>query len=235
MIFIMLYDTFIDSESPQMEKAFFSLASFFIWIRIMHLLKLFEQSSFLLRLSARILYNLRYLLIFMFITIIGCGVTFYFLTAEDFNTPQEGIEYIFLVFAGFYQPEDFNNVYLDVLLVIMNFIIVFFFGTLIISVAVHSYSTEKIVDENIAYKDKCAMIGLYSYMLTDKPFRDLNKKYLAIATVEEKRGAKAKGDEKKNQAKMMKNFEKRIRGLETKVEKSFKDVMDRLDLITDQK
>jgi len=143
MIFIMLYDTFIDSESPGVERAFFSMASFFIWIRIVHLMKLFEQSSFLLRLAGKILFNLRYLLIFMAIFILGCGVTFYFLTIDNFNTPFEGIEYIFLLFSGSWAPEDFNNTYLDVLLVVVQFISIFFFTTLIISVSVHSYTTDK--------------------------------------------------------------------------------------------
>jgi len=33
----------------------------------------------------------------------------------------------------------------------------------------------------------------------------------------------------------MKNFEKKLKGLDQKVEKSFKDIMDRLDLIAEAK
>lgn len=233
MIAIMLYDTFIDSESPQVERAFFSLASFFIWIRIVHLMKLFEQSNFLLRLAGSILYNLRYLLVFLGIFILGCGVVFYFLTVEDFNSPFDGIEYIFLLFSGVWSPEDFSNGYLDVLLVVIQFITIFFFWTLLINVAANTVNHDKAIDENLSYQNKCAMVGLYAYLLNVRPFRDQKCKYLAIATVEEKKAKKV--NEKKQQAKLLKNFEKKLRALDSKVEKSFKDIMDRLDVIAEAK
>jgi len=41
MGFIVIYDTFVDSDTAYMEKTFYSLSAFFIWIRIVHLMKCF--------------------------------------------------------------------------------------------------------------------------------------------------------------------------------------------------
>lgn len=41
IIFIIVYDLFIDSNNSDLEKTFYSASSFFVWIRVIHLLKVF--------------------------------------------------------------------------------------------------------------------------------------------------------------------------------------------------
>jgi hypothetical protein len=79
LLFIIIYDTaFIDS--PEMERAFFSASSFLIWIRIIHLFKLFAPTAHLLRMGSTILFQMRFLIYFIIVSLISFGFTFYFLS-----------------------------------------------------------------------------------------------------------------------------------------------------------
>ena len=86
------------------------------------------------------------------------------------------------------------------------------------------------------------MIALYSYLLTETAVRDPAKKYLLIATVTEgrKKGALGKSDNSGSsgiiksggnigemrvmQTKMLKNFDRKMNTLSSKVEKTLKDI-----------
>jgi len=63
-----------------MEKTFYSLSAFFIWIRVVHLLKCFAQTAYLLRMGSQILFRLRFLISFILIALVAFGFTFYFLS-----------------------------------------------------------------------------------------------------------------------------------------------------------
>ncbi len=80
MLTIIFYNAFIDSNSPRVETAFYSAAVFFIWIRVVHLLKVFSHTAYLLRMGSAILFHMRYLICFILISLLAFGFTFYFLT-----------------------------------------------------------------------------------------------------------------------------------------------------------
>jgi hypothetical protein len=87
IFFIVIYDT-VASSSPRMEKTFYSLSAFFIWVRVVHLMKCFSQTSYLLRMGSEILYRMRYLITFILISLFAFGFTFYFLDDSSQLTPQ---------------------------------------------------------------------------------------------------------------------------------------------------
>lgn len=71
--------------------------------------------------------------------------------------------------------------------------------------------------------------------------RDPSKRYLLIATVTEGKKGKsgsssnglfASGDSRNAQAKMMKTMDRRLNNLTVKVEKTLKDISDRLDSVS---
>jgi hypothetical protein len=94
------------------------------------------------------------------------------------------------------------------------------------------------------------LIALYSYLMNEKAIREPAKKYLLIATVTEgKKGKNTRsqgsasfggnsnqgGDMKTLHAKMLKNMDRRLNNLTNKVEKTLKDISDRLDTVTQQR
>lgn len=80
ILFIIAYDLFIDSENRALEKTFYSASSFFVWIRVLHLLKIFAHTAQILRMGAEILHRMRYLISFVVISLLAFGFTFYFVS-----------------------------------------------------------------------------------------------------------------------------------------------------------
>jgi len=160
MIFIIVYDLFIESSNQQLEKTFYSASSFFIWIRVIHLMKCFDHTAFLLRMGADILHRMRYLIAFIIISLLAFGFTFFFVsefsntsTPEVFSieTPYDGIGYMFQVLLGQYDTTNFNNVYLSILQVVVSFFNYFFIFTLIIALSASAFSRDSDIDSNVAY------------------------------------------------------------------------------------
>ena len=94
---------------------------------------------------------------------------------------------------------------------------------------------------NEAYLDKAALIGLYSYLLTDAPIRDASMNYLLVATVTEGRKGTRKNmdgeqtqiggtsnDPRAQQAKMMKDIERKINSLSSKVDRSLREIKEKV-------
>jgi hypothetical protein len=82
MLIIISWNMFVE-KSPAMTLTFFSITSFLIWLRVVHLLKLFKESAYMLRMGGEILYAMRHLFWFIAISIIAFGFTFYFLSDSE--------------------------------------------------------------------------------------------------------------------------------------------------------
>jgi len=111
MLFIIIYDTIVQ-DSPDMEKTFYSASSFLIWVRIIHMFKLFGPTAHLLRMGTQILVQMRFLIYFIIVSLISFGFTFYFLSGKEFEDPAGGVKYMFLVLIGNYDSSIFDNYYL---------------------------------------------------------------------------------------------------------------------------
>ena len=145
---------------------------------------------------------------------------------------------------GQYSTDDFDNIYLNILLVLVSFFNFFFIFTLIVALSVVSFSKDSDTNSNEAYQDKASLIALYSYLMTEKAVREPTKRYLLVATVTESKKNKGSnsssvyggnnniGDMKGLQAKMLKNMDRRLNNLTSKVEKTLKDISDRLDTVS---
>ncbi len=136
IIFIIVYDTFIKPDDFFMMRGFFSVSAFLVWLRVIHLMKLFDSTAYMLRLAGNILFRMRYLIFFIMVVILGFGFTYSFLNHDDEFGALDGFEFIFNVLLGFYEPEDFSGIYqyaLYLVLVMMNY---FFMLTLIIALSV---------------------------------------------------------------------------------------------------
>jgi len=229
IIFILIYDTFIKPNDEYMKTTFFSISSFLIWSRVLHLLKIFESTSYLLRLAAQIMFRMRYLIFIILISLAAFGYTFYFLNTDPHYTPVEGFKFMFNVLLGFYDPNDFNTTFLSILYIMVIFVNTFFIMTLIIALSVIALEGDNDVDGNQSYQDKASLICLYSYLLQDKPIRRSYQNYLLLATVTERQqraskkggkggiigGSSAGGSEnKKIQQKMLKTMEDKMAALQ---------------------
>ena len=101
-----------------------------------------------MRLGGSILWKMRHLLVFLLIALFALGFNFYILTSDSYQTPSEGIAFMFLVMLGNYDVAAFNNGYLITLFVLAVFINICFFMTLIISIAVNALKSDSGVDSN---------------------------------------------------------------------------------------
>jgi hypothetical protein len=117
IIFIIVYDLILNANT-QFEEFFYSASSFFIWIRVIHMMKVFPQTSYLLRMGTEVLYRMRYLICFIIVSLLAFGFTYYFVADPDsinhFQTdsPAHSVGYMFEVLIGQYDVSSFNNTYL---------------------------------------------------------------------------------------------------------------------------
>lgn len=107
--------------------------------------------------GAEILHRMRYLICFIVISLLAFGFTFYFVS--DYNsssglkteTPFQGFNYMFQVLLGQYDADNFNNIYLSILLVLVSFFNFFFIFTLIVALSIVSFSKNSDIYSNEAY------------------------------------------------------------------------------------
>lgn len=123
MMFVVVWDTFyINSKENHhndgLQKTLYSLTAFLVWLRVVHLLKCFTHTSYLLRMATEILYRIRWLIAFIIISLLSFGFTFYFVddgrkTSEEtgFENPEDGIRQMFYVLLGRYDVQAFENTY----------------------------------------------------------------------------------------------------------------------------
>ena len=78
MMFIIVYNTIMGTDSEDLSKTFYSASAFFVWIRVIHLMKLFSHTAYLLRMANEILFRIRWLICFIVISLLAFGFTFYF-------------------------------------------------------------------------------------------------------------------------------------------------------------
>jgi hypothetical protein len=247
MMFVVVWDTFFinsNYHNDVMQKTLFSMTAFLIWIRVVHLMKCFTHTAYLLRMATEILFRIRWLIAFIIISLLSFGFTFFFvddgkLAYEDslpIDSPQDGIRQMFYVLLGRYDVSSFDNIYQNILLVIVTCFNAFFIFTLLISLSVMSFSKSGDnggVWSNEAYQDKVSLIGLYSYLLEEQAVREPSKAYLLIATVTEGRkrdqGAVTQvggvnTDPRIVQAKTLKSIDRRLNALSSKVERTLREI-----------
>ena len=83
MMFVIIWDTFLlDKDrkgADNLQKTLYSLTAFFVWIRVIHLLKCFSQPSYLIRMASEIIYRIRWLIAIIVISLLSFGFTFFFI------------------------------------------------------------------------------------------------------------------------------------------------------------
>lgn len=200
-----------------------------------------------------ILFRIRWLIAFIFISLLSFGFTFFFVEensqfiGNDSNIqgPADGIKQMFYVLIGRYDVHSFSNTYQWILLVIVACFNAFFIFTLLVSISVVAFTkggsdANGGVWSNEAYQDKASLIGLYSYLLEEKAVREPSKAYLLIATLTDSRKRMSKGDASNSQiggginsdprivqAKMMKSIDRRLNTLQSKVERALKEIQEK--------
>lgn len=241
MMFVVVWDMFFNegnAESGELQKTLYSTTAFLVWTRVIHLMKCFTHTAHLMRMATEILYRIRWLIAFIIISLISFGFTFFYVSGSKMTSPFEGIQEMFQVLLGQYDITAFTNNYQMVLLVIVSCVNAFFIFTLLVSLSVISFAKgDRGVWSNESYQDKASLIGLYSYLLTEQAIRVPAKQYLLLATVSDcrKRGshggepgqtqmAGAASDPKTVQKKTMKNIERRLTSLQSKLDRSLKEI-----------
>jgi hypothetical protein len=259
MMLVVTWDLFFTSGSQRehnvgIAKTLYSMTAFFVWIRVIHLMKCFTHTSYLLRMATEILYRIRWLIAFIVISLLSFGFTFYFVDEGkkvdgDYESavvnPEDGIKQMFYVLLGRYDVQQFENTYQWVLLIIVTFFNAFFIFTLLIALSVMSFSKSTGsaggVWSNEAYQDKASLISLYSYLLEERAVREPCKPYLLIATVTDNKRSLRKdpsssqisgglntSDPRVAQAKMMKSIDRKLISLQGKVERALKEIQEKV-------
>ena len=182
IIFIVAYEAAVDENDFILMETFYSISAFLVWTRVIHLLRLFNPTAYLLRLAGGILFRMRYLIFFILISLFAFGYTYSFLKGDDEFGAIDGFVFMFDVILGFYSPSDFSGLFKTILYVMVVFVNYFFIITLIIAISVNGLSGDNAMDGNQSYQDRCALMSLYSYLLTDKEIRQATDNYVLLAT-----------------------------------------------------
>ena len=148
IIFIIIWDIFVKHDDFMMMQTFYSISAFLVWTRILHLLRLFNPTAYMLRLAGGILFKMRYLLFFMIISMFAFGYTYSFLKADDDFGAIDGFLFMFDVLLGFYSPSDFSGLFPGILYVMVLYVNYFFIVTLIIAISVNGLSGDNEMDGN---------------------------------------------------------------------------------------
>jgi hypothetical protein len=110
MMFVVTWDMFFRgdaksgtvNETSGLQKTLYSTTAFLVWIRVVHLLKLFTHTSYLLRLATEILYRIRWLIAFIVISLLSFGFVFYYVDDSKNSEPIDGVKQMFHVLLGRY-------------------------------------------------------------------------------------------------------------------------------------
>ena len=234
MMFVATWDIFFKDDSTgtngtsALQKTLYSTTAFLIWTRVVHLLKIFTHTSYLLRVATEILYRIRWLIAFIVISLLSFGFVFYYVDDSTSAQPVDGVKQIFHVLLGQYDINAFANTYQTILLVIIASFNAFFIFTILIQISVGSFTKADGTQtggvwSNEAYLDKASLMGLYSYLIEERAIRRNNNQYLTIATkIEHKKGllrkavpgesqlAGIQNNPRIMQVKMIKNIERRV-------------------------
>ncbi len=117
MMFVATWDIFFKADSTSnngtsaLQKTLYSTTAFLIWTRIVHLLKIFTQTSYLLRVASEILFRIRWLIAFIVISLLSFGFVFYYVDDSKTAEPMDGVKQIFHVLLGQYDVNAFANTY----------------------------------------------------------------------------------------------------------------------------
>ena len=124
MMFVVVWDIFFsakdgNSHDDGLQKVLYSTTAFFVWIRVVHLLKCFTHTSYLLRMATDIVYRIRWLIAFIVISLLSFGFTFFFVEENsqfigndsEITSPADGIRHMFYVLLGRYDVHSFSNTY----------------------------------------------------------------------------------------------------------------------------
>jgi hypothetical protein len=192
MMFVATWDIFFKSDSSSngtsaLQKTLYSTTAFLVWTRVLHLLKIFTHTSYLMRLASEILYRIRWLIAFIVISLLSFGFVFYYVDDSLTTQPIDGVKQIFHVLLGQYDINAFTNTYQTILLIIIASFNAFFIFTILVQISVGSStsndgSSAGGVWSNEAYLDKASIMGLYSYLIAEMPIRRTFNQYLTIAT-----------------------------------------------------
>jgi len=118
MMFVVTWDIFFRGDSKSginetsaLQKTLYSTTAFLVWTRVVHLLKLFTHTSYLLRLATEILYRIRWLIAFIVISLLSFGFVFYYVDDNKTSEPIDGLRQMFHVLLGRYDINQFANTY----------------------------------------------------------------------------------------------------------------------------
>jgi phosphatidylglycerophosphatase A len=218
MMFVVVVDMMEMGMGVRSQGGFhmtvYSLTAIFAWIRVVHLLKCFSHTSYLLRVAGEVLYKVRWL-----VALIGLS---------------------FISFTIYYAQDKSEDTYEgDQSVVVSTVVSAFFFVALLVALGV-TFFNKNGVWSNEAYLDKACLIGLYSYLLEDKAVRDPKKDYLVITTLVENRKKALKDltqsqinggttvDPWVAQAKLIKSIDRRLNQLSSKVDKSLREIQEKV-------
>ena len=96
MMFAIVWDRFfIDDETEKphagnLQKTLYSLTAFVVWLRVVHLLKCFTHTAYLLRMATAIVHRIRWLIALILISLAAFGFTYFFVD-DSGDSPYNGV------------------------------------------------------------------------------------------------------------------------------------------------
>jgi hypothetical protein len=229
MVFMDQYQIRMNLNETPTQIAIQAIATLMIWLKFLYFLRIFEATSSLIRMIMQVIYDIRYFLMVLLLTIIAFGDSFktisngndkagrfvdkgffgsfffvYNMSLGDFDTGKFGDIQVGLVWFLFFFCTMFN------MIIMLN---------LLISIISESYTK---ISENIkaaAYQEKASMVAGNTFMIPDKRRNEfcLPNKYLVVAK-------DVSGEIDADEDEMEEHFENLRKQVMTKVDASQKHI-----------
>jgi len=152
-----------------------------MWLKFLYFFRIFEQTSYLIRMIVEVVIDMRHFLLVLFVTIIGFGNAFLVLSLgnvgnslEDKNvfigTFVDSIFYSYRMALGDFATDEFGEVgvplvwILFIVFTVFNMIVML---NLLIAIISDSYARVAAVSKQATYQERASMIAENNYLISD--------------------------------------------------------------------
>jgi hypothetical protein len=182
-----------------------AIASFFMWFKLLYFMRIFRNTSYLIRMIITVIYDMRSFLLLLFITIIAFGDSWLSISLGNVEEEQfvhnfgEAIFFTYRVILGDFDTTAFGSVavhlclFLFIICTVLNMIVML---NLLIAIISESFAAVNEKSDNASYQEMASMICENSYLIPYWVKEEYNTKdkYLLVVTDYDKEQAQTNKD-----------------------------------------
>ncbi|CDW88905.1 wd-40 repeat protein [Stylonychia lemnae] len=191
------------------QRGFISIVTLLMWMKFLYFFRLFDSTSYLIRIIVEVVISMRYFLLVLLMTIIGFGNAFYVISNGNVEDPLvdnffitsylDSIVFSYRMILGDFNTTEFGAlvtplcIVLFLIFTVFNMIVML---NLLIAIISDAYAAVAEMSEQATYQERASMIAENNYLIPDSVKESYAKQgqFLLVITDLEKE-EKPKGDD----------------------------------------